>query len=595
VRVVAGIDVGNSTTEVVLADVSVAPPRPLAWDRAPTRGRKGSVGAARAAAELAARTARRAGVRLDAAALAPQRAVDTATVTEPGAAPDVRPLVVVAAGVRTPGRAGTGVGRPVPVTVAPEGGPVGGPVDPVGPVGPAGVQGTDGSRDPDGIVLVVPARVTYREAAVEVGRRLAAGLPVAAVLLAADEGVLLTRRVTGLPPGVPVLDGVDDVAALACERLLVEVAPPDGVLRAVVDPLRLTATFALADADRPAAVAAAGALADVRNAVVGLDAGTTRSRCAAPGSAAAGSAAMQTVRATSGEGEDAGGATVGSWTVDSWTVDLDAVAREVEARRGPGPLGRVVATLEHAPAAGTDDVAAAVRGVLGVPVLAAPSEAAAARAGALTTPGARPDALVLDLGGGTVDLVVPSGAWPEGAVEHVVAGAGELVTAAVARLAGCSRGAADWVKRGPCARLDGPHVLSDEDGGRRFLDRPAPSDAVGSLVVPGPAGLLPFSRTLAPSEWRALRLRVKRAALGDNVARLTARAGGGAAGREVVLVGGVAGDAELLRVLDVALAGSGVGRADVAAGLVGRGALGHRWAVAYGLVVLSTGQGRLGA
>ncbi|MFN0282495.1 MAG: diol dehydratase reactivase ATPase-like domain-containing protein, partial [Kineosporiaceae bacterium] len=526
---------------------------------------------------------------LDAAALAPQRAVDTSTVTEPGAAPDLRPLVVVAAGVRTPGRAGTGVGRPVPVTVPPDGDPV----DPVGPVGPAGVQGTDGSRDPDGVVLVVPAQVTYREAAVAVGRRLDAGLPVAAVLLAADEGVLLTRRVTGLPPGVPVLDGVDDAAALACERLLVEVAPPDGVLRAVVDPLRLTATFALADADRPAAVAAAGALADVRNAVVGLDAGTIRNRSAATGSAATASAAMQTLRATSGEGEDAG-ATVGSWTVDSWTVDLDAVAREVEARRGPGPLGRVVATLEQAPAAGTDDVAAAVRDVLGVPVLAAPSEAAAARAGALTTPGARPDALVLDLGGGTVDLVVPSGAGPDGAVEHVVAGAGELVTAAVARLAGCSRGAADWVKRGPCARLDGPHVLSDEDGGRRFLDRPAPSDAVGSLVVPGPAGPLPFSRTLAPSEWRALRLRVKRAALGDNVARLTARAGGGAAGREVVLVGGVAGDAELLQVLDVALAGSGVGRADVAAGLVGPGALGHRWAVAYGLVVLTAGQGRLG-
>ena len=460
---------------------------------------------------------------MGAAVVAPQRAVDTTTVDVERAVPDLAPLVAVAAGrSRTPGRPGVGAGRPVPVTAQP----------------PAG----------EPVVLVVPPEIGFRVAAQRIGALLTDGTAVAGVVLAADEGVLLARRVL-LPDGVPVADGADTPAALACEQVLVEVAAPDGVLRAAVDPLRLVAAFSLADGEREAARATAGVLADARAAVVGLDrsrAGVVRAGVPAPAPD----------------------------SLDVWGVDLDAVVTDVEGRRGPEPLGAVRACLEAAPAGA--EVTAVVASVLGVQVTVAPSEAAAARAGALTTPGARPDAVVLDLGGGTLDLMLPGS-------EHVAAGAGELVTAAVARLAGCSRGAADWVKRGPASRLDGPHVLVGEDGARRFADRAAPADAVGSLVVPGPAGLLPFSRTLAPAEWRALRLRAKRVALGENTSRLVAASGGSLAGRDVVLVGGVAGDAELLRVLDVALAGSAVGRADVA------GVLGHRWAVAYGLTLLAGG------
>jgi len=102
----------------------------------------------------------------------------------------------------------------------------------------------------------------------------------------------------------------------------------------------------------------------------------------------------------------------------------------------------------------------------------------------------------------------------------VAAGAGDLLTRAVARVLDIPTGAAEWVKRGPCARVEGPHVVAEEDGGRRFLDRPAGADLVGSLVAPGPAGLLPFHRRLAPAEWRLLRLRLKREVIGANLRRL---------------------------------------------------------------------------
>lgn len=188
----------------------------------------------------------------------------------------------------------------------------------------------------------------------------------------------------------------------------------------------------------------------------------------------------------------------------------------------------------------------------------------------------------LDLAGGTLDAVA-------GDRYAVVAVGGELVGAATAALLGIPRGAAEWVKRGPCSRLENPRLALGEDGSRAWLERPAPGAATGSLAVPGPAGWLPFSRTLAPSEWRAVRLHLKRKALGDNVFRLLARLSSGGPTNdqppvgEVVLVGGVAGDAELLRTLHAAVAeilpGAAPGRGDVAGGL------GHRYAVAYGLAV----------
>jgi hypothetical protein len=155
-----------------------------------------------------------------------------------------------------------------------------------------------------------------------------------------------------------------------------------------------------------------------------------------------------------------------------------------------------------------------------------------------------------------------------------------MVTSAVAAVLGIPRGAADWVKRGPSSRREGPHLLLGEDGSRVFSDVAAPAESVGSLVVPGPAGWLPFSRDLAPAEWRALRLHLKRVTLGENVVRCL-RLLAGSPVREVLLVGGAAGDEEVLRVLDRAAPGALVGRADVA-GAAAPGALGHRWAVAYG-------------
>lgn len=86
---------------------------------------------------------------------------------------------------------------------------------------------------------------------------------------------------------------------------------------------------------------------------------------------------------------------------------------------------------------------------------------------------------------------------------------------------------------------------------------------------------------MSAAEWRGWRLAAKRLVIGGNVTRGVQQVGAGATA--VLLVGGGAGDDELVRALAERLGHDvSVGRGNVA------GELGHRFAVAYGLVVLAT-------
>jgi hypothetical protein len=263
---------------------------------------------------------------------------------------------------------------------------------------------------------------------------------------------------------------------------------------------------------------------------------------------------------------------------DLFALDLAAVADAATARRGSLGSAALVASLRRL--GGGADHPAVLAGLLGIPVHSVLTEPAAARLGALTTPGARPDAAVVDLGAGTVDVIAVHG-------EVVAAGAGDLLTAAVAETLRIPRAAADWVKRGPCVRVDGAQRFEAEDGSRGFLDRPAPAAAAGMLAARGPAGLLPFDRRHSPAEWRAIRLRLKQAVFAANLRRALATLGGTLP--QVLLVGGPAGDDELLGVLLRALPGDvPVGRASVGGTLAGPAA-GHRYAAAVGLGLAARG------
>ena len=239
--VIAGVDVGNATTEVVL----VSGGKILGAGRVPTRGRKGSPGSLRGAAALVRRLERQLGGTVGEARIAPLRAVDTAVVTVPGTAGPAGRLRVLAAGVPTPGGTGACVGPPLLL-------------DDVAPVGQADV------------VAIVPSGLRYDAAAARVRALLAAGTRIGAVLVAGDEGVLVANR---LPGGLPVIDQVDTDTAAACRMLAVEVRPPGHALRVLADAVALGARLGLdplAEAEAGDVAAVSRALTDHANAVVGL-------------------------------------------------------------------------------------------------------------------------------------------------------------------------------------------------------------------------------------------------------------------------------------------------------------------------------------
>ena len=216
--VIAGIDVGNATTEVVL----VFDGKILGAGRVPTRGRKGSAGSLRGAAALVRRLERQLGCAVAEARMAPLRAVDTSVVTVPDAAQPTGLLRVLAAGVPTPGGTGACVGPPLSLA------------DP---------QPGDAT-----VVAVVPPGLRYDEAAARLRALLAAGMRIGAVLVAGNEGVLVANRLRG---GLPVIDQVDADAAAACQLLAVEVRPPGHTLRLLADPVALGAASACATTTRP--------------------------------------------------------------------------------------------------------------------------------------------------------------------------------------------------------------------------------------------------------------------------------------------------------------------------------------------------------
>src|SRR5713101_8468650 len=209
--VVAGLDVGNATTEVVV----LASGRLLGADRLPTRGRKGSADSLRGAAALVRRIERRLGLRVDEARVAPLRAVDTATLTVPDIAPPTGRLRVLAAGVATPGGAGACVGVPLWLDRPDQppsnpGSVVSGSVVSGSGLSGSGLSGSglsgsgaagsglaeSGLFAPANgpVIAVVPPGLGYARAAERLRGLRSTGVPVGAVLVAGDEGVLIANR-----------------------------------------------------------------------------------------------------------------------------------------------------------------------------------------------------------------------------------------------------------------------------------------------------------------------------------------------------------------------------------------------------------------
>lgn len=559
---VAGVDVGNSTTELAVARVEPGrAPEFLLVLQCPTSGAKGSVACAEGIHDLLGRAARRLGQ-------APARLL-------------LAELHPVEAGLVELGRLEelalerTAIARPASTTPSGEG------------VG-AGILRSlaDLAAPPDGgAVVAIVEHEDFEDAAAALRSARERGWQIAAVIAERDDAVLIGNRFDRM---VPIVDEVDDVAALPRGFPgAVEVAPAGADVVELSDPLRIGVLLGLSPEEARAARGAARAVAGHRAAIVVRVPPPGRTGPAPPAESITlldeagmmlpfderqGPPAPGVVRTIRGAAGDSARVLDVCWTPLPVPPDDSGFTRRLARRRAVA-----VALLTEGDAGGLVDE---LSQLADVSVIARESDAAVL--GASTTPGAGHAPFVLDLGGGTVDLHRDSGGREQAIA---AAGAGELVTRVCAGLLGCDRATAERAKRRRSARVETPFTLHHEDGSRTFLGEPAPPEALARLCLLDGRRLVPLGAPLTPEVWRMLRRAAKRDVIARNVARTIDAAGGVGRGELVMLVGGSACDAEVvdgvaaeLAELDVAVA-----RGDVL------GRFGPRAAVAVGLVLAYAG------
>ncbi|MGN0252572.1 MAG: diol dehydratase reactivase subunit alpha [Oliverpabstia sp.] len=210
-------------------------------------------------------------------------------------------------------------------------------------------------------------------------------------------------------------------------------------------------------------------------------------------------------------------------------------------------------------------------------------EAVMASLGALTTPGTQLPLAILDMGGGSTDAAV---LHPDGTVETThQAGAGELVSMLIQTELGLrSRVTAEQIKKYPLAKVESLFHMRLENGAMEFFQDSIDPRYYGHVVLLAPGELLKVEEDIPMEKILQVRKEAKKKVFVKNAIRALRRVAPDHNLKNipnVVLVGGSAEDFEIPEMLMEALAEYGIvcGRGNI------RGEEGPRNAVATGLLL----------
>lgn len=210
-------------------------------------------------------------------------------------------------------------------------------------------------------------------------------------------------------------------------------------------------------------------------------------------------------------------------------------------------------------------------------------EAVMASLGALTTPGTQLPLAILDMGGGSTDAAV---LHPDGTVETThQAGAGELVSMLIQTELGLrSRVTAEQIKKYPLAKVESLFHMRLENGAMEFFQDSIDPRYYGHVVLLAPGELLKVEEDIPMEKILQVRKEAKKKVFVTNAIRALRRVAPDHNLKNipnVVLVGGSAEDFEIPEMLMEALAEYGIvcGRGNI------RGVEGPRNAVATGLLL----------
>lgn len=605
---VAGIDIGNSTTEVCVAtiheDGSI---EYLSSALAKTSGVKGTTQNVTGVVKAVHRALEAAGRRPTDLQLA---LVNEATPVISGLAMEtitetiITESTMIGHNPETPGGIGLGVGTTVPFGDLPS--------------CAAGEQ----------VICVVGAGLDFEEVAAGINAAADRGVCVNGAVVHADDANLIVNR---LRQPIPVLDEVTLVDRVPLGMYAaVEVAEQGRNIRTLSDSYGIATVFELDPEQTRMISPVARALVGNRSAVVvRTPAGDVTDRRVPAGSLtligetrkrsvevdAGAEEIMATLRGVQPLSDAVGepGTHVGGMLTrvretmsdltdvpvsqlhirDVLAVDTFVPQRVTGGLAGEFALENAVglAAMVRTSRVPMEILAAELRAVLGTEVLVGGVEADMAVLGALTTPGTDLPVAIVDLGGGSTDAAV---AASESEVTSVhLAGAGDLVTKLIDSELGLENlELAEEIKKFPLGRAESFFHIRLEDGSVRFFEEPLPPQAFARVVVLSDRGMLPVPTKHSVEKIRGVRREAKRRVFVVNAIRALEQVLPGGNIRQlgfVVVLGGSALDFEIPEMISEAVAKYGVvsGTGNV------RSVEGPRNAVATGLIASHAAARRL--
>ncbi|HBJ8870953.1 TPA: diol dehydratase reactivase subunit alpha [Listeria monocytogenes] len=599
-KYIAGIDIGNSTTEVALAMANyskeVAFVASAITDTTGIKGTKQNLHGIFKALRLAlekvnATTENLAEIRInEATPVIGDVAMETITETI------ITESTMIGHNPKTPGGLGMGSG----VTVL---------LDDV----------TSKSKDEDYIVII-PKTVDFEDAAKQINTYVEDGYQITAAILQADDGVLVHNR---LNHKIPIVDEVGFIDKVPVDMLAaVEVAAPGKVIETISNPYGIATVFHLNSDETKNIIPVARALIGNRSAVViktpegdvkartipaghiELQSGSRTQRVnVAEGSEKIMQAIMSLPKLDNASGEP--GTNIGGMLekvrqtmagltdklpADIFIQDLLAVDTFVPVDVQGGLAGEFsmeqavgIASMVKSDHLQMAAIASEIEQELQVSVKIGGAEAEAAILGALTTPGTNTPLAILDLGAGSTDASIINGKG-EIIATHL-AGAGDMVTMIIQSEIGLEdRYLAEDIKKYPLAKVESIFHIRHEDGTVQFFDTPLSPTVFAKVVIVKPDGFVPIPGDVSIEKIKLIRRSAKERVFVTNTIRALKYVSPTGNIRDipfVVIVGGSALDFEIPQLITDALSHYSLvaGRGNI------RGKEGPRNAVATGLIL----------
>lgn len=433
-------------------------------------------------------------------------------------------------------------------------------------------------------IVIVPKQVDFADAAQLINMYVQTGYKITAAVLQNDDGVLINNR---LNHKIPIVDEVSLIEKIPIGMLAaVEVADKGKVISQLSNPYGIATLFNLNSDETKNIVPVSRALIGNRSAVViKTPAGDVKARVIPAGNiniagdhttdsvnVSAGADAImnkimgfdQITNITGEAGTNVGGMlekvrqTMAELTEkqnkDIAIQDLLAVDTSVPIKVQGGLAGEFsteqavgIAAMVKSDRLQMQKIADLIQDEMNVPVEIGGAEAEAAILGALTTPGTTKPIAILDLGAGSTDASIID--QNNKIVAIHLAGAGDMTTMIINSELGLNDiYLAEDIKKYPLAKVENLFQIRHEDGTVQFFEKPLPADIFARVVVIKPDGYEPVPGNISIEKIKHVRQSAKKKVFVKNAQRALKHVSPTGNIRDipfVVIVGGSALDFEI--------------------------------------------------